>query len=50
MNNSNDDYPKLLYVTPEKLVRDHRVIDMCRYLKVKNKLERFVIDEVHCVS
>uniref|UniRef100_A0A0N5BIG2 ATP-dependent DNA helicase n=1 Tax=Strongyloides papillosus TaxID=174720 RepID=A0A0N5BIG2_STREA len=41
---------KLLYVTPEKIAADPRFINLLKELHQQEKLSRFVIDEVHCVS
>ena len=41
---------KLLYVTPEKIKASATLADTFRFLYEKQKLERFVIDEAHCVS
>ena len=41
---------KLLYVTPEKIKCSESLADKFKQLYENNKLERFVIDEAHCVS
>lgn len=41
---------KLIYLTPEKLVNSPGFISVLEYLYKESKLDRFVIDEVHCVS
>lgn len=41
---------KLLYLTPEKISASGKVLDMIKSLYARNKLARFVIDEVHCLS
>ena len=41
---------KLLYVTPEKIKASATLGDTFRFLYENNSLERFVIDEAHCVS
>ncbi|KYB26388.1 Bloom syndrome protein homolog-like Protein [Tribolium castaneum] len=41
---------KLLYLTPEKMSASGKVTDMIKSLYARNKLARFVIDEVHCLS
>ncbi|CAG5074141.1 Similar to Blm: Bloom syndrome protein homolog (Drosophila melanogaster) [Cotesia congregata] len=48
----NKDSPslKLLYVTPEKLSSSTKFLDVLKRMYQKGLLERFVIDEAHCVS
>ncbi|KAF2018402.1 hypothetical protein BU24DRAFT_491369 [Aaosphaeria arxii CBS 175.79] len=41
---------QLLYVTPEMLSKNQRMIDIFRQLHDRGKLARVVIDEAHCVS
>ena len=41
---------RLLYVTPEKIAQSRMFIDELTKLYRMNKLDRFVIDEAHCVS
>lgn len=41
---------KLIYVTPEKVTRSPAFFDRISALASKNLLQRFVIDEAHCVS
>lgn len=41
---------KLLYVTPEKLSISSRLSGILQQLYSRNLLERFVIDEAHCIS
>jgi superfamily II DNA helicase RecQ len=41
---------KLLYVTPEKMVRCKEVRDLLLSLDANEMLARFAIDECHCVS
>ncbi|EFJ52100.1 hypothetical protein VOLCADRAFT_103112 [Volvox carteri f. nagariensis] len=41
---------KLLYLTPEALVKGTRVKDLLDRLHQRGRLARFVIDEAHCVS
>ena len=41
---------KIVYLTPEKLVKSAALINTLDELYRKNKIDRFVIDEVHCVS
>ncbi|KAL3112716.1 hypothetical protein niasHT_019690 [Heterodera trifolii] len=41
---------KLLYVTPEKAVKNRQFLKYLRYLHRMNLLARFVVDEAHCVT
>jgi bloom syndrome protein len=41
---------KLLYVTPEKISASGRLLSALESLYRRDKLDRFVIDEAHCVS
>ena len=41
---------KLLYVTPEKIKASGVLGDVFKDLYRREKLDRFVIDEAHCVS
>lgn len=41
---------KLVYLTPEKLVKSTALTSTLSDLYVQGKIDRFVIDEVHCVS
>jgi bloom syndrome protein len=41
---------QVLYVTPEMLNKNQRMIDALKNLHGRRKLARFVIDEAHCVS
>ena len=41
---------KLLYVTPEKLMQSEYLIDKLQIVHKKAMIQRFVIDEAHCVS
>ena len=41
---------KLLYLTPEKLTQSDRLQGALTQLYKRKRLERFVIDEAHCVS
>lgn len=41
---------KLLYVTPEKLSASGKLISALDSLYTRNLLDRFVIDEAHCIS
>ncbi|RWS29129.1 Bloom syndrome protein-like protein [Leptotrombidium deliense] len=47
---SDDPSIKLLYVTPEKINASGAILSVFRTLHSKKLLERFVIDEAHCVS
>ncbi|XP_050527385.1 recQ-like DNA helicase Blm isoform X2 [Daktulosphaira vitifoliae] len=41
---------KLLYVTPEKIAANRKLIEVLNHLYSRNLLSRIVIDEAHCVS
>ena len=41
---------KIVYLTPEKLVKSDALMTVLEELYEINKIDRFVIDEVHCVS
>eukprot|EP00347_Sterkiella_histriomuscorum_P002099 403369477 len=41
---------KLVYLTPEKLVKSPGLMSAMDHLYAIGKIDRFVIDEVHCVS
>lgn len=41
---------KLVYVTPEKITRSPAFFDLLHSLSSRNLLQRFVVDEAHCVS
>ena len=41
---------KLLFLTPEKITQSNQAKSLIEALYLDRKLERFVIDEVHCVS
>ena len=41
---------RLVYVTPEKVSQSGILMDVFKDLHRRNKLDRFVIDEAHCVS
>ncbi len=47
---SNQPVSKLVYVTPEKITRSPAFFDRLLELARKGLLQRFVIDEAHCVS
>jgi len=42
--------PTLLYVTPEKITSSNQLLDALTSVYNQGKLQRFVIDEAHCVS
>uniref|UniRef100_A0A3B0MYG8 ATP-dependent DNA helicase n=1 Tax=Theileria annulata TaxID=5874 RepID=A0A3B0MYG8_THEAN len=48
----NTDFSKgsILFITPEKLDKSKKVVDMLEQMYDMNRLKLFVIDEVHCVS
>ena len=46
----NKSYPKIIYMTPEKLARSPTAMNLVETLYTAKVLERFVIDEVHWVS
>jgi bloom syndrome protein len=48
--NNTVDAVKILYLTPEKFSHSNYVFGRLKYLYSKNLIERFVIDEAHCVS
>ena len=41
---------RLIYLTPEKLVASQDFKKVMDQLYQMNRIEKFVIDEVHCVS
>eukprot|EP00922_Rhytidocystis_sp_ex-Travisia-forbesii_P047797 GHVS01071283.1.p1 GENE.GHVS01071283.1~~GHVS01071283.1.p1 ORF type:complete len:948 (+),score=158.84 GHVS01071283.1:192-2846(+) len=41
---------KLLFVTPEKLVESKVLVSVLHHLNQCGRLDRFVVDEAHCVS
>ena len=41
---------KIVYLTPEKLIKSPSLMSLMDFLYSANKIDRFVIDEVHCVS
>jgi superfamily II DNA helicase RecQ len=41
---------KIVYLTPEKLVNSPGFLSTLDFLNNNKKIDRFVIDEVHCVS
>lgn len=40
----------IIYITPEKLAANQKVVNFLENLNLMGRLERFVIDEAHCVS
>ncbi len=48
--NGPDPHLRLLYVTPEMVVKSHQMRGALRTLYNNERLARFVIDEAHCVS
>lgn len=47
---NNRPMTKLVYVTPEKVTRSPAFFDLLNSLSSRNLLQRFVVDEAHCVS
>ncbi len=43
-------YPKIIFITPEKIVQIETTMNFLRNLYHTGLLDRFVIDEAHCVS
>jgi len=43
-------YPKIIFITPEKIVQSETTMNFLRNLYHNGLLDRFVIDEAHCVS
>ena len=41
---------KLLYTTPEFLIEDTKLHNILKDLSSKGQIQRFVVDECHCVS
>eukprot|EP01022_Parablepharisma_sp_SALTPOND_P026843 TRINITY_DN65038_c0_g1_i1.p1 TRINITY_DN65038_c0_g1~~TRINITY_DN65038_c0_g1_i1.p1 ORF type:complete len:889 (-),score=114.39 TRINITY_DN65038_c0_g1_i1:1005-3671(-) len=50
MKLQNQDKIKLVYLTPEKVMKTASFQKLLEKLYVNNKISRFVIDEAHCVS
>lgn len=48
--NRDDDSPKLLFLTPEKLSRSNYMMSALEKVYKANLLNRIVVDEAHCVS
>lgn len=42
--------PQLLFLTPERMFQNNSVRDFLECLVFENKVDRFVIDEAHCIS
>ncbi|KAF1970345.1 hypothetical protein BU23DRAFT_538037 [Bimuria novae-zelandiae CBS 107.79] len=49
-NPEPQDFIQVLYVTPEMLSKNQRMVDTLQRLHQRNRLARIVIDEAHCVS
>ena len=49
-NPEPQDFIQVLYVTPEMLSKNQRMIDVLLRLHQRDRLARIVIDEAHCVS
>ena len=49
-NHGHEPYLKLLYLTPERIVKSRQTQEMLTNLYNNEFLARFVIDEAHCVS
>ncbi|KAL6709458.1 ATP-dependent DNA helicase sgs1 [Coniothyrium glycines] len=49
-NRKPQDFIQILYVTPEMLSKNQRMIDIFQQLHTRGQLARIVIDEAHCVS
>ena len=47
---NNPKHSKIIYVTPEKLVNGASFEFQLKQMHQKGKIDRFVIDEAHCVS
>ena len=41
---------KIVYLTPEKFIQSTDLNEVLGILYTENKIDRFVIDEVHCMS
>jgi bloom syndrome protein len=41
---------KIVYLTPERIVKSTALLNIFDELFQRNLIDRFVIDEVHCVS
>ncbi|EAN32792.1 ATP-dependent DNA helicase RecQ family protein [Theileria parva strain Muguga] len=50
VNNTNTDDISILFITPESLVGSKILLENLLTMHSRNKISRFVIDEVHCVS
>ncbi|EAN31853.1 ATP-dependent DNA helicase RecQ family protein [Theileria parva strain Muguga] len=49
-NDSDFSNGSILFITPEKLDKSKKVLDMLERMYSMNRLKLFVIDEAHCVS
>lgn len=47
---SGDENVKLVYITPEKIIQSESIMNQLQKINEMKKLNRFVIDEAHCVS
>mmetsp|Transcript_12523 Transcript_12523/g.18754 ORF Transcript_12523/g.18754 Transcript_12523/m.18754 type:complete len:634 (+) Transcript_12523:2-1903(+) len=47
---NGDPVCKLIYATPEKLFHAHSILDLLKDMDRHHILERFVIEEAHCIS
>ena len=45
-----EEFPKILYVTPEKISKSDLFMGFLKTLYENRRIDRFVIDEAHCVS
>lgn len=41
---------RLVYVTPEKIIKSKQFMSLLEKLNEKGRLARFVVDEAHCCS
>mmetsp|Transcript_3062 Transcript_3062/g.9245 ORF Transcript_3062/g.9245 Transcript_3062/m.9245 type:complete len:897 (-) Transcript_3062:763-3453(-) len=46
---SDGSMPKLLFVTPERLLQSPKLVHLLRALSSRSLLQRIVVDEAHCV-
>ena len=44
------DSVKLVFVTPERIARSAKFMDLLQELAAQGRLARFVVDEAHCIS
>lgn len=47
-----DDYPhyKIIFITPERVIQSSKFMNALKAMYRKGNLQRFVIDEAHCIS